>query len=1122
MIIRSIIRSSLRFRILVIAIAVGLMAVGITQLRGAPVDTLPEFTPPYVEVQTESLGLSAQEVEQLITVPLEADLLNGVQGIDVIRSKSVPGLSDIVMVFDNKTSLYQARQLVQERLIQAHALPNVSKPPTMINPLSSSSRVMMIGLDPKKISPIEASVLARWTIKPSLLGVPGVANVAIWGSRDRQLQVQVSPEQLKNQGIKLSQVIDTAGNAQLVSPLTFLEASTPGTGGFIETPNQRLQVRHAFGQLTTPKGLGQVPVDGTDGKMRLSDVAKVVNGHPPLIGNAIVSGNSKGLLLVVEKFPGADTAKVTSGVQDALNKLKPGLSGMTIDTGIFQPTTYIQDAISNLTLALIIAGILLALALIAFLFQWRTVLICLIVIPLSLVAAAFVIYLLGQTFNAILFAGLAVAIAVVIDDAVASVHNVVRRLREHSQAGGERSKAEVVLTASAEARSPLMYATLIALLAIVPVAVMDGRPGAFFAPLALSYVLAVVASLVVALTVTPALCLLLFSWGSPRLRVSPILRRLSPRYEGALSRFIRAPRAALIVCGILVVAGLGALPLLHASVIPSFKDRDVLVHLQSPPGTSEAKMSGATAQLGSQLEKIPGVEKVGATVGRAITGDQIVDVNSSELSVRISPSANYDATMASIKDAVGRVQGVRSSVGTSLNQDIRNVGALYTGEQPKPGNNLDVLTGVHEPLVVRVYGQNLDVLRGEAKKVQGVISGVDGVVNPRVRLEPERPVINIETNLSRALRYGLKPGDVRRTEAALVQGIQVGSIFREQKVFDVVVLGKPSVRQNEASVRNMLIDTPNGGHVRLGQVANVRTGSAPTVINREAVSRYVDVTANVSGRSLGAGASDVKARLANVNFPLEYHAEVRQASTNQEINLAAIVGSALIVVIAIFLLLQAALRSWRLATLAFLTLPVALAGGVLAALINGAALPLGALIAFLAILGIAASNAIVLIHRCQRLQLDAAYPFGADLVRRGAGERFAPVLTSASTLALVVLPFVIMGNVAGLEIVHPMAVVILGGLVTSTLLGLFMLPALYLRFGAAAQPEVELVPGWTGDEAVLVGGDGRVFDPNGSRRSEREPERQTAATHQEQSARAGSTPPADESGSSGSAGKDGE
>jgi Cu/Ag efflux pump CusA len=1053
-VIRSIIGMSLRFRVLIIGVAVGVMAVGIVQLRDAPVDVLPEFTPPYVEVQTESLGLSANEVEQLITVPLEADLLNGVQGIDVIRSRSVPGLSDIVMVFDDQTSLSEARQLVQERLIQAHALPNVSRPPAMINPLSSSSRVMMIGLDPKELSPIEASVLARWTVKPRLLGVPGVANVAIWGSRDRQLQVQVSPEQLEDQGIELSQVIETAGNAQLVSPLTFLEASTPGTGGFVETPNQRLQVRHVFGQLTTPEGLGQVPVDGTDGQMRLDDVANVVDGHPPLIGNAIVDGNSSGLLLVVEKFPGADTAEVTAGVQDALDKLKPGLSGMKIDTGVFQPTTYIEDAVGNLKLALIVAGILLALALVAFLYQWRTVAISLVTIPLSLVAAAFVAYLLGQTFNMILFAGLAVAIAVVIDDAVVGVNNVARRLGEHRQAGEDGSTADVVLAAYTEVRSPIMYATLISLLAIVPVAVMGGRPGTFFEPLALSYVLAVLASLVVALTVTPALSLLLFSWGSPGLRESPILRRLSPRYDGALSRFIGAPRAALIVCGVLAVACLVTLPLLRASVIPSFEDRNVLVNLQSPPGTSESKMSATTAQLGSRLEAISGVEKVGATVGRAVTGNQIVDVNSSQLSVRIAPGADYDATMASIEDVVGRVQqDIQGSVGTYSDQAIRDVGALYTGEQPKPGNGLDVLTGVHEPLVVRLYGQDLGVLHGEAEKVRKIVSGIDGVVDPHVRLEPERPVIDIETNLNEALDHGIKPGDVRRSEAALVQGIQVGSIFREQKVFDVVVLGEPAVRKDEASVRNMLIDTPSGGHVRLGQVADVRTGSAPTVIERDAVARFVDVEAGVSGRSLGAVAGDVKASLANLQFPLEYHAEVRQESTSQQIGLAQIAGFGVVAVIAIFLLFQAALGSWRLAAVVFLTLPVALAGGALAALIDGAALPLGASLAFLALLSVAVRNGTMLIHNCQRLRTDAAEAFGADLVRHAAGERLAPVLTSASALALVALPFVVMGDVAGLEIVHPMALVLLGGLVTTTLFALFVLPALYLRFGAGAQPE---------------------------------------------------------------------
>lgn len=1102
--IRGIIGFSLRFWLLIIGIAVGVMAVGIAQLRDAPVDILPEFTPPYVEVQTEALGLSADEVEQMITVPLEADLLNGVEGVDVIRSESVSGLSDIVMIFEPGTDIYQARQLVQERLTGATGAAGIaaaySKPPAMINPLSSASRVMMIGIDPNKLSPIEAGVLSHWVIRPRLMGVPGVANVSIWGLRDQQLQVQVDPERLRDQGVTLNQVVETAGNAQLVSPLTFLEASTPGTGGFIETPNQRLQVRHVFENLGTPEALGKVTVEDTGGRLRVADVANVVEEHQPLIGDAIVNGKDDRLMLVIEKFPGANTVEVTRGVDEALGKLQPGLSGMKFDSDVFRPATYIADAIDNLTLALIIAGVLLALVLAAFLFEWRTVLIGLVTIPLSLVAAALVLYLLGETFNPIAFAGLAVAIALIIDDAVGGVHNVARRLSEHRQSGGDRSTADVVIEALAEVRGPVMYATFIALLAIVPVVIMEGRPGTFFEPLALSYLLAVLASLVVTLTVAPALSLLLFSRGSLVRRESPILRLLNPRYDGALSRLVRAPRTMLIAAGVCVAVGLAALPLLDTSLIPSFKDRDVLVRLQSPPGTSEPKMSGLTAQLSRELGAIPGVEDVGAHVGRALTGDQIVDVNSSTLSVKIGSDADYDATVASIKDVVGGLdETVDRDVVTYSQQAIRDVGTLIDAEAPISGDNLDVLTGADKPLVVRLYGQNLDVLRREANEVRDIVGGVDGVVEPRVELVPEEPVLAIETDLVRAQPYGVKPGDVRRAAATLLQGVVVGNIFGEQKVFEVVVKGVPDVRQSAESVRNLLIDTPGGGRVRLEQVADVQTQPSPAVIKRDAAQRYVDVEADVSGRSLDAVSSEVEDRLAYAEFPLEYHAEVLKDSTSLEANLGRVVGFGIAVVIAIFLLLQAAVGSWRLAGLAFLTLPVALVGGVLAALIDGATLSLGSLIAFLALLGIAARNGVMLIHHLQRLRVDEAQTFGADLVRRGARDRLAPTLTVAVATAAAVLPFAIMGDVAGLEIVNPMAIVMLGGLLTSTLLSLFVLPVLYLSFGGGAQPEpVAETPRPSGVAAEPVDRDREVAAERGRpRRSGRVPERRADVARQE-------------------------
>ncbi|HYY76829.1 MAG TPA: efflux RND transporter permease subunit, partial [Gaiellaceae bacterium] len=356
--IRAIIGASLRFRLLVLAAAALTMAVGVSQLRGAPVDVLPEFTPPYVEIQTEALGLSAEEVEQLITVPMEADLLNGVEGIDVLRSQSVPGMSSIVLVFEPDADLYRSRALVQERLAQmgAAAMPNVSKPPVMLQPYSSSSRLLMFGLSSEEVSPIEKSVIARWTIQPRLLGVPGVANVAIWGFRDRQLQVQVDPERLAERGVTLQQVVETTANAQISSPLSFVEGSTPGTGGFIETPQQRLGVRHVFDKLRDPRELSKVPVEGTGGRLRLGEVANVKEDHQPLIGDAIVN-DADGLLLVVEKFPGANTLDVTRGVEEALADLAPGLGGMQPDTSVFRPATFIENAMDNLMLASVIAGV---------------------------------------------------------------------------------------------------------------------------------------------------------------------------------------------------------------------------------------------------------------------------------------------------------------------------------------------------------------------------------------------------------------------------------------------------------------------------------------------------------------------------------------------------------------------------------------------------------------------------------------------------------------------------------------------------------------------------------------------------------------------------------------------
>jgi len=499
---RGIVASSLESQFLVITLAAVVMGYGVSQLRDMPVDVLPEFSPPYVEIQTEALGLSAEEVEQMIAVPMEQDLLAGVAWLDVIRSESVPGLSSVLILFEPGTDLYRARQMVAERIAQsAVGLPHVSKPPTMIQPLSSASRFMIVGLSSQELSLIQMSVLARWTVAPRLMGVPGVAHVAIWGQRDRQLQVLVDPVRLRAQDVSLQQIVETTGNALWVSSLTFLEASSPGAGGFIDTPNQRLGVWHVL-PISTPEELAQVPVEGTS--LLLRDVAEVVEDHQPLIGDAVIN-DSPNLLLVVEKLPGVNTLEVTREVEAALAALRPGMAGIDFDATLFRPAIFIEMAIANLTRTLVIGAVLAVLVLMAFFYGWRTALISLLAIPLSLVAAVLVLYLRGATLNALVLSGLLIALGLVVDDAIVDVDHIMRRLREHRREGDTGSAAGVILEASVEVRSALFFATLITVMALLPVFFMEGVAGALFQPLAASYVLAVLAAVAVAAIVVAGL-----------------------------------------------------------------------------------------------------------------------------------------------------------------------------------------------------------------------------------------------------------------------------------------------------------------------------------------------------------------------------------------------------------------------------------------------------------------------------------------------------------------------------------------------------------------------------------------------------------------------------------------
>jgi CzcA family heavy metal efflux pump len=1033
---RWIVATSLRYRYLVVFLATVLMVFGISRLRNSSVDVFPEFAPPKVEVQTLSMGLSASAVEELVTVPLE-QALYGVPGLDVMRSRSVPDLSDIVLIFKPGTDLILARQLVSERLQAVYpTLPTWAAPPLMIQPLSSTSRAMKIGISSDQYDLKDLSMIAYWKIRARLLEVPGVANAPIWGERIKMPAVQVDLEKLSTYGVPLEEVMDVTADALDVGLLQFSEGSVIGTGGFIDTPNQRIGIRSVL-PIVTPETLAQVPINNRtkpDGSpLLLGDVGDVVWDTWPLFGDAVIN-EGEGLMMIVEKLPWANTLDVTRGVEEAINQMRPGLQGINIDTTIFRPATFIDQSIDNLTQSLLIGALLVVIILLFFLFEWRVALISATIIPLSLMASLLVLNLRGVPINVMTLAGLAIAIGAVVDDAIVDVENIVRRLRRLRAEGSTQSTARIVMEASLEVRGAIVYASLIEISALLPVFFLQGLSGAFFEPLATAYVVAGLVSPFIALTVTPAMVYILLSNAPIQHRTSPIVPWLHRVYDRVLGRTLHTPRLAYGTVGTIVMAGLVVMPFLGQEFLPSFKERDFLMHWITKPGTSHPEMWRITAQACRELLTIPGVRNCGSHIGQAVGADEPYGVYFTENWISVDPSVDYDQTLASVQEVVDGYPGLVRDVQTYLKERMR-----------------EVLTGSSDTVVIRIYGQDLEVLHEKADEVLAAMEGIEGVADLKKELHMATPQVEIEVDLAKAEQYGLKPGDVRRAAAFLLQGEEVGDIFIGGKTYDVNVWSTPQTRNSLTDIENLLIDTPDGGRVRLADVADIRIVPVPNVIEREGQSRKQDVSLNVKGRDLGSVAEDVEAALEKIEFPLGYHAELigeyqeREAAQEQLI----IAGS--IAVIAIFFLLYTSFGKWRMTFLTFFTLPWALVGGLLTAYVTGGVLSLGSLVGLLTILGIATRNGIMMISHFQHLEEEEGMAFGPELVLRGAKERIAPIMMTALTTGLALVPLVLAGNIPGQEVEYPMALVILGGLVTSTLLNLLVVPTLYLRFGKPRQ-----------------------------------------------------------------------
>ena len=1003
---RWLVERSLRLRFVVVALALVLIVAGSRAAQNTPLDVFPEFAPPLVEIQTEAPGLSTGEVESLVTVPLE-NAMNGVPGLRTLRSKSVLGLSSVVMIFEEGTELMGARQLVQERLLRiATSLPTAAHPPVILSPLSSLSRVLKIGLTSERLSQVEISTLARWTIRPRLMAIRGVANVAIWGQRDRQLQVLVDPDRLRSNNLTLADVVTAAR-----------EGTAVAAGGYLETPQQRLAIAH-FPAVSTPADLRQIIVrpgtagggaPGTPGNaLRIGDVAEVVEGFPPPIGDAVIN-RGDGLMLIVEKQPDGNTLQVTRDVEAAMAALKPGLPDVAIDTTIFRPATFIEMSLQNLNRALLIGCVLVMLVLIVFLYDWRTALISIIAIPLSLIAAALVLRYRGGTLDTMVIAGLIIALGEVVDDAIIDVENIVRRLRLNAAAGNPRSAFDVVLDASVEVRSAVVYGSLIVILVFIPVFMLEGLAGSFFRPLALSYVLAILASLLVALIVTPALSLLLLPKHTHE-REAPVVTRLKGRYRRWLPGLIAAPKRAIAVVAISLAVTAAAFPFLGEEFLPNFQEYDFLMHWVEKPGTSLEAMRRVTVNAGRELMDVEGVRNFGAHIGRAEVADEVVGINFTELWISLDPSVDYKTKVAEIQGVVDGYPGLTRDLLTYLRERIK-----------------EVLTGASATIVVRIFGPNLTQLAATAGEVRQALSAVNGVADLTVQQLTVVPQVEVRMRPEAAQIAGVSPAQIRDSMATLLRGTKVGEIYDDQKIFDTVVWSLPAVRSDLFAIKRLPIDTRNGGYVPLEAVADVTLAPTPNEITREGGSRRIDVTTNVRDRDLGAVAQDIQTALAAVKFPEGYHAELLGEYAAREASQNRLLAIGFLSLLGILLILHVDFGSARLVAMVALTLPFALIGGVAAAFLSGGVLSLGSLVGFVTVLGIAARNGIMLVSHYRHLEDVEGVPFGPELVERGAEERLAPILMTALATGLALVPIVVGGSRSGQEVEHPMAVVILGG-----------------------------------------------------------------------------------------------
>ena len=1028
---------SVRNRLLVVATAALIAAYGGYVLTQIPVDVFPDLNRPTVTIFTEAGGLAPDEVEMLVTVPLET-AVNGAAGVERVRSMSGIGLSLVFVEFGWETDTYRARQIVAEKVAEVTPqLPQDTRP--FLGPVSSiMGQIMAIGLTSENpsVSPMELRTLADWDMRRRLMSIPGVSQITVMGGDVRQYQVLVDPALLVAAGVTLHEVQSAID-----------ESNVNSSGGFLpDAHNERLIRNLARVESAEDLAITVVKVLPDGSSILLGQIAEVREGASlNKRGDAGIDGRP-GVILTVQKQPGADTIALTRKIEAELEIIGRSLpDGVKVHTDIFRQSNFIARAVRNVEEALRDGSLMVAVVLFIFLLNFRTTAITLTAIPLSLLTTFIVFHAAGLGINTMTLGGLAVAIGELVDDAIVDVENVFRRLRENRQAANPRPVLDVVVAASREIRNSIVYATVLVVLVFLPLFALQGIEGRIFTPLAVAYIVSILASLAVSLTVTPALCALLL----------PRMRRMEHPRDGWLVRTIKdwearlldlgfaAPRRVYLAAGALFAAALVILPTLGREFLPEFNEGSITAFVVSAPGTSLEESNRVSRMAEVLLSAVPEARTIARRTGRAEGDEHVMEVNTTEIEFELDPSARSKAEiLTDIRARLATLPGVGVSVGQPISHRIDHI-----------------LSGVQAQIAIKIFGDDLGVLRRLAGEVRDAVIAVPGMADVQVERVTLVPQIHVRFDRAKCAAYGLRPGEAARYTELAIKGATVTEVLEGQRTFDVVLRLTDEAREDLEAIRSIPVDTLAGQLVPLGLIAEVSEAMGPNMINRENAQRRIYVSANAAGRDLVTVVREAQAAVTErVTLPEGYYVTYggQFESEAGAARLILLLGS--LSLVAMFFVLYMQFQSGAFAAQVMLNIPLAFVGAVFGVkFFSGGVLSVASMVGFIALTGIAARNGIMMISHYLHLMREEGMPFGREMIVRGTQERVVPVLMTALTAGLALLPLLLGAGQPGKEILHPVAVVIFCGLFTSTLLDLLVRPMVFWQFGGRAS--ARLVPG---------------------------------------------------------------